>query len=687
MANKPNIQSHRQKLIIYIVLVIATLAVFGQVYQYDFINFDDPVYITENGVIRNGVTPEGISWAFTTKHVGLWNPMVWLSFMLDSEFYSANAGGYHVTNLILHILSTLLLFWLFCRMTGDVWKSAFVGAIFALHPLHVESVAWVSERKDVLSAFFWMLTLCLYVYYREKPDIKRYLSALLCFILALMSKPMVVTLPLILILLDYWPLSFLRCNPDSIGFRSFENKAVLTDIAPVSKKQGKKKNKADKENGKENPSPFNRRVSPETKITEFRHDRFRFWDKVPFFILSAVLMIITVSDSGGAPSNNFPLGARLANAPVSFITYLVKTIWPYDLSVLYPFRVHIPVWQVAASVFLIIVISAAVIATAKRLPYLFTGWLWFAITILPVIGIIQISTAAPYAIADRYHYLPSIGIAVMLVWGLPSLFKSEDRRRKILYPAAITFLAVISILSCKQTSYWENSITLFNHALQVTTDNYVMHYNIALPLSKEGKIKEAIYHYEEAIRIKPDYDDAYYNKGNVYDKLGENQLAIEDFSKAISINPANLKAYNNRGNAYNRLGKYQLAVEDFNKAINRDPKYATAYNNRGNAYAALGRRELAIADFNEAIRLIPYYADAYYNRGTVYAELGQYQHAIEDLNEDIRLKPDDVYGYYARANVHLGQGIKEQGCDDARKACALGKCGILKFAQGKGYCL
>jgi tetratricopeptide (TPR) repeat protein len=686
MINKQNIHSQKQKMIIYIVLIIVTLAVFGQVYKYDFINFDDPFYVAENSVIRNGITSEGISWAFTTRHVGLWNPLVWLSFMSDSQFYGADAGGYHVTNLILHILSTLLLFWLFCRMTGDIWKSAFVAAIFALHPLHVESVAWVSERKDVLSTFFWMLTLCLYVYYREKPDIKRYLSALLCFILALMSKPMVVTLPLILILLDYWPLSFSRCYLDSTGIQSGENKPVLTDVIHVSIKQGKKKNKSDKKDRKENPSPFDKRISPETGIIEFRRDKFHLWEKVPFFILSAILVIITFYDSGDAPSNNVPLGARLANAPVSFITYLAKTFWPHDLSVLYPFTAQISVWQVAASVFLIIVISAVVIAMAKRLPYLFTGWLWFAITILPVIGIIQISTAAPYAIADRYHYLPSIGIAVMLVWGLPSLFKSEDRRRKILYPAAITFLVVISVLSWKQCSYWQNSISLFNHALQVTTDNYVMHYNLALPLSKEGKTGEALYHYEEAIRIKPDYDDAYFNRGNVYDKLGENQLAIEDFSKAISLNPAKLKAYNNRGNAYNRLGRYQLAIEDFNKAINRDPYYATAYNNRGNAYAALGRRQLAIADFNEAIRLIPYYAEAYYNRGTVYAELGQYQNAIEDLNQDIRLKPDDVYGYYARANVYLSQGQKERGCDDAQKACAMGKCEILKFAKGKGNC-
>ena len=647
--------------------------------RYDFITFDDHVYITENFHIQSGFSLDSLRWAFTTRYVDLWNPMLWLSFMLDYQLYGLNAGGYHLTNLILHILSTLLLFWLFHRMTGSVWPSAFVAAFFALHPLHVESVAWVSERKDTLSAFFWMLTLCFYVWYTEKPDIKRYMLTIFCFMLALMSKPMVVTLPLILILLDYWPLR---------RFPFQESKYVPTDITQISTKQEKKKIKQKKTNDKKNMLATAKNASPEAGIALF-HDKFHLLEKTPFFILSVIIVIVTLHAPEAAdiqPSRLLPLSARLANAPVSFVTYLVNTFWPHDLAVLYPFTEQIPLWQVAVSVLVIIAISAFAIATAKNLPYLFTGWFWFMITILPVIGILQISTAAPYAMADRYHYLPSIGLAFMLAWGLPSLIRKENIRKKILFPTAIIFLGFMAVISYRQSAFWKNSEILFHHALQVTKDNYVMHYNLALPLSDEGRSEESLYHYNESIHIKPDYIEAYYNRGNLYVKLGKDLLAIDDFSNTVNLNPHYVIAYNNRGNAYNRLGKYQPAIEDFNKAISLSPRYPNAYNNRGNAYASLGRHQQALVDFNEAIRLKPDYADAYYNRGVVFAELRQYQNAIEDLNQDISLVPNDVYAYYARANVYLNQGNKELGCSNAQKACELGNCKILNSSKSKGYC-
>ncbi|MCX5848824.1 MAG: glycosyltransferase family 39 protein, partial [Deltaproteobacteria bacterium] len=337
MLNKINISLGKQKLVIYIVLAVVTLAVFWQVNQYCFINFDDPAYVTENSHVQSGITLEGFRWAFGTKYFGLWNPLVWLSFMFDYQLYGLNAGGYHVTNLIIHILGTLLLFWLFCRMTGAVWKSAFVAALFALHPLHVESVAWIAERKDVLSAFFWMLTLCFYVHYTEKPAIRRYLLVLFSFVLALLSKPMVVTLPIIMILLDYWPLK---------RFESKRGNLILWQLR----------------------------------------------EKIPFFILTAALVIVTLYTPNEQETyiKGFPLSSRLANAPVSFMTYLEKTFWPHDMAIFYPFPAHIPVWQILGATLLILAISAAVIVMAKRLPYLFVGWLWFAITLLPVIGIIQI---------------------------------------------------------------------------------------------------------------------------------------------------------------------------------------------------------------------------------------------------------------------------------------------------------
>jgi hypothetical protein len=508
MLNKINISPSKQKLIVYIVLTVVTLAVYWQVNRYDFVNFDDHFYVTENIHLRSGMTLEGFRWA-STRYFDLWTPLVLLSFIFDYQFHGLNAGGYHLTNLILHILSSLSLFWLFNRMTGEIWKSAFVATLFALHPLHVESVAWVSERKDVLSAFFWMLTLCFYVYYTEKPAVRRYLLVLFSFLLALMSKPIVVTLPLIMILLDYWPL----------------------------------------------------------KRFEYKKDNLLLWqlkEKIPFFILSAVLVIIICYTPDNPNIAKYPVLPRLANAPVSFVTYLAKTFWPRDMAVFYPFPDQLPLWQATGAALLIIVISAVVIVMVKRLPQLFVGWLWYAITIAPVIGIIQIGD---FAIADRYHYLPSIGIGVGLIWGIPALFRSEYIGKKILLPAAITFLIMMALLTWKQCGYWKNSIELWSHALQVTKANYAANNLLGVALFEKGKIEEAIYYYDKAIFIAPLYAYAYNNRGVAYIKLGRSQQsAIDDFNKAIHLRPDYADAYNNRGIVYMDQDNIQLGCRDARKA-------------------------------------------------------------------------------------------------------------------------
>ena len=566
----PNISPNKQKLIIYIFLAVATLAVYWQVNQFDFINYDDPFYITQNSQVQSGITMNGLNWAFNTKYFGLWNPLVWLSFMFDYQLHGLNAGGYHLTNLILHILSTLLLFWLFCRMTGKIWKSAFITAFFALHPLHVESVAWVAERKDVLSAFFWMLTLCFYVYYTEKPAIRRYLLVLFSFICALMSKPMVVTLPVIMILLDYWPLN------------RFELQKGKTNLI-----------------------------------------LWQLKEKMLFFILSAVLIFITLyTPINDASVKVFPLASRLAYAPVAFMTYLGKTFWPHDLATFYPFPNQTPLWQVLGASLLLIVISVIVIIMMKRLQYLFVGWLWYFITIVPVIGIIQIG---PHLMADRYHYLPSIGIAVGLAWGIPSLLKNEETQKNILFPAAIASLAVLSVLTWQQCGYWKNSVELWEHASQVTKDNYLAHSNLASALADKGKNPEAIYHYSKAI---------YYYKKASY--LTQNHDDI----------------YFNRGNAYFRLGKYQLALDDYNQSISMNPHFANAYN----------------------------------NRGFVYFKFDLYQQAFDDYSKAIALEPDNADAYNNRAFVYLNMGNSISGCKDARKACELGSCATLQSVAGKGLC-
>ena len=513
LLNKINISPEKQKLIIYIVLILATLAVFWQVNQYSFVNFDDHVYVTQNIHIQSGITLDGCRWALGTHYLGLWNPLVWLSFMFDYQLYGLNAGSYHLTNLILHILSALLLFWLFNRMTGAIWKSAFVAAFFALHPLHVESVAWIAERKDVLSAFFWMLTLCLYVYYTEKPVIKRYLPVVFSFVVALMSKPMVVTLPVIMILLDYWPLG---------RFELRKSDLMLWQLR----------------------------------------------EKIPFFILSAVLVFITLYNPSQQDTSlkAFSLIPRLANAPVAFVTYLEKTFWPHDMAVFYPFSDQLPVWQVLEATILIIVISVTVIVMAKRLPYLFVGWMWYAITIAPVIGIIQISVTAPYAMADRYHYLPSIGLAVMLAWGIPLLLQIVGVRKKILFSIMMVVLCLLAVSAWMQCGYWKNSIILFNHTLQVTKNNWFAYHNMGTALSAEGEIEDAVNNYSEAIRIFPNYSNAYNNRGNAYSILGQYQQAINDFNKAIHIRPNYAEAYNNYGSAYLLQGDNNLGCRYVQKA-------------------------------------------------------------------------------------------------------------------------
>ena len=672
MLNKINIGSTEQILIVYIVLTLVTLAVFWQVNQYDFVNFDDPVYVTLNSNIHSGITLDGLRWAFSTTYAEFWHPLTWLSLMFDYQLYGLNAGGYHLTNLILHVMSALLLFWLFNRMTGAIWRSAFVAALFALHPLHVESVAWIAERKDVLSAFFWMLTLCLYVYYTEKPVIKRYLLVLLSFACGLMSKSMVVTLPIVMIILDYWPLDRLQSRKIVTN---------MPDVIPVSTNQGKKKNKSEKEALKKNMSLPNDQKLSETKIAGII-PLWQLREKITFFVFSAVFAIITLYAQYKPSIKNFPLGSRIANAPVAFVTYLEKTFWPHDMAIFYPFSEQIPLWQVLGASLLIILISAAVIIMIKRLPYLFVGWLWYAITLLPVIGIIQVGN---FAMADRFTYLPSIGLAVMMAWGIPTLIKSEEIRKKFLFPAGIIFLAIISFLSWSQCGYWKNSIILFNHTLKVTDYNWLIYNHRGAAYVALGNYNQAIEDYDRAIEIRPGYVDAYNNRGSAYKGLGNYRRAIEDYDRAIEIRPGYVDAYNNRGNAYIALGNYKQAIEDYGRAIEIKPD-ADAYYNRGHAYADLGNHRQAIEDYGRAIKIKPGYADAYINRGNAYNSLGNYKQAIEDYDKAIEIKPRYADAYYNRGVNYLTHGDNISGCRDARKTCELGNCKLLEMAKGKGDC-
>ncbi|MGB5217875.1 MAG: tetratricopeptide repeat protein [Smithella sp.] len=591
--DKIQITSKEKILIIYVLLAAMTLAVFWQVNQYGFV-FDDVQYVTNNNYVKSGFTWEGIYWAFTNTTSNLWNPLIWLSLMFDYHLFGLNAGGYHMNNLILHILNSFLLFWLFNRITKSIWESAFIAALFAIHPMHVESVAWITERKDVLSSFFFMLTLCLYVYYTEEPNIKRYLLVLTVFVFALMSKPMVVTLPVIMILLDYWPLK---------RFDSYKGNIILWQMK----------------------------------------------EKATFFILSLSFAAITIYVMNDPDVQYFPLSSRISNAPVAFITYLGKTFWPKDMAAFYPFPAQRPMWQIIAASLLIIYISITVIVLTKRLPYLLMGWLWFCIMILPVIGLIQ---NGYYAMADRYHYLPSIGITILLIWSISYLVQGNTRFKKIVTPAGITALAILAVLAWRQSGYWKSSLDLWSHALEVTRDNFVAHNNLGAALNEEKKSREAIHHYNEAIRLKNDYYYAYNNRGNAYAVLGEDHHAIEDYHKAIHLNSHYTEAFYNLGNTYNKLGQYEYAIDNYNKVILMKPDDASAYNNRGNAY----------------------------NRS------GQYQRAIADYNQAIRLNPGNKQTYFNRIHAYFKSGNMIAGCQNSQEMCKLGECKLLEWAKDKGYC-
>ena len=573
--------------LIIIFIIVVSFIVYGRILGNGFVSFDDYRYITENNHIKSGINPESIKWGFSAVVDSHWHPLTWLSHMLDWSLFKDHAGGHHLISLLLHIGASLLLFFFLNRTTNNLWSSAFVAALFALHPLRVESVAWAAERKDVLSMFFGLASIYAYTYYVESSKFSKYFLCLILFALSLMAKSMVVTLPFVLLLLDYWPLG---------------------RWPKVLKNEG----------GRCNVDPLEKEVSAPIKSRSQLIGRL-LWEKAPFIFLTIISSIVTLwaGNKGGAvvSMEYLPFPDRIANAIISYVSYLGKIFWPVDLAVFYPYEHSFPLWQILDSCFILTGITIVVIYAIRKLPFLFVGWFWYLGTLIPVIGLVQVGKQA---LADRYTYLPSIGIAIMLAWGIPLLFRHEDMRKKILFPAGTACLVIMAVLTWQQCGYWKNSLELWNHALQVTKDNYIAHNSLGVALIDEGKIEEAIDHYNKAIHMNHNYIIAYNNRGLSHLKLGLYQKALDDFNEAMRLKPDFADPYNNRGFAYAKLAQYQLAIEDFNKAIGLKPDYAEAYNNRGAIYAKFGQYQPAIQDFNNAISLKPDYAEAYKNRGLAY---------------------------------------------------------------------
>jgi Flp pilus assembly protein TadD len=552
---------------IYILLSLIIIVSFEQVRNFDFINFDDQVYVTNNQYVRVGLTRDSIIWAFTDSGRIFWHPLTWLSHMLDYQLFGLNAGRHHIVNLLLHLANTLLLFNVLTQMTKAPWRSFFVAGAFALHPMHVESVAWVAERKDVLSVLFWMLTMIAYLRYARRPVITRYLLALILFILGLMAKPMLVTLPFVLLLLDYWPLERMRITKyhENIGLDDANTNNIVHK--PIG---------------------------------------YLLLEKVPFLILSAVFSIITFMDKStfGELSvvENLSLSSRIGNAVVSYVVYMEKMIWPSRLAVLYLHPGNsLSIIKVVLSALLLLLISFFIYIARKR-KYLTVGWLWYLGVFVPVIGFVQMGGQAR---ADRYSYIPLIGLFVIIAWGTNELF-AKWRFHKV----ASGVLIGIILLACAvctrlQVRHWRNNTTLFEHAIKVTENNYVAYSTLAELLLQEGKTQQAIEYFTEALRAKPDFIGALNNLGYALAKQGKYSEAEGYYRRALQIKPDFIEAHSNFAHALAHQGKFDEAILHWTEMIRLDPGNPATHTNIAMILTRQGKFDEAIKHLTEALRIDP----------------------------------------------------------------------------------
>ena len=597
-------------ILICIALIAVTLAVYVQVGNHEFSNYDDSSYVTRNPNVASGLSGKNVIWAFQSVAAANWHPVTWLSHMADVQFYGMNPRGHHLTSVVIHIVSSLLLLLLLLRVTGSLWQSSFVAALFALHPMHVESVAWVAERKDVLSAFFWFLTLILYSEYVRRRKSTLYLLSFSSFILGLMSKPMLVTLPVVMILMDFWPLNRFR-----------EERHLPGQCRPSGGHLGIVK------------------------------------EKIPFFVCSLISCLVTIyaQNKGGAVKNlaAVPFGHRIENALIAYAKYIIKLLWPHDLAPIYPIPSAFPLWQVIGSLSLLLIVSLLTIRARHRQPYLFVGWFWYLVTLVPVIGIIQVGEQS---MADRYTYIPATGIFIMAAWGGQLLTNGRQQREKILALFAVAVLAVSAVSTWNQIHYWRDDITLFRRTLQVTDSNYVAHYNLAFALSKKGDVDASILEYQEALRIKPNGYEALNNLGAVLEKKGDLKAAVTEYQAALSLQPAFAEAHSNLGFALASTGDLDGAILEYQEALRLKPNMSGAHNNLGFALASKGNLDAAIVEFQEALRQQPDFADAHRNLGFALINKGRLDAAIHEFQEVLRQQPG-----VAETHYNLGFALASKG--------------------------
>ena len=534
-------------------LVVLTAAVYAPVLHFGFINFDDPDYVLNNAHVAGGLTTDGVRWALTSLDSANWHPLTWLSHMLDVQLYGMDGGMHHLTSVLLHILNALLLFGLMYRMTGFFGRSLFVAGVFAVHPLHVESVAWISERKDVLSALFFLLTLWAYVAFTKRRSLGSYLLVVLLFALGLMAKPMLVTLPFVLLLLDFWPLQRMEWKG-----------GMLLRLVK---------------------------------------------EKIPLFALTVCSIWVTLlaQQPAMAPQQQVALSLRISNAVVSYLAYIGKAVWPLNLAYFYPLKLSIPALEVAFGVVVLLGVTILALRWSRRAGYFMVGWLWYVITLIPVIGLVKVGDQA---MADRYMYIPLIGLSLVVAWGVPELL---GRWRPI--ERALPALAAVALLACAwlasaQVAYWNSNLSLWQHALDVTTDNYVAHNDLGVFLAAQGRLDEAKPHFLAALRGRPDFAWAHSNLGMILMYEGRFEEAAHEQAEALKTRPDFAEAHDRLGRALTAQEKFDEAISHYKEALRLRPNYAEAQSDLGVALMDEGKYDEAARHFVEALRIRPDFVEA-----------------------------------------------------------------------------
>lgn len=611
-----------------------------------FVTFDDDTYVYNNVQVKHGLNMTSVGWAFTTRLNGSWHPLTWISTLLDCQLFGMRAGGHHLSSLLIHAVTTVLVFRLFLQMTGSTGRCAFVAALFGLHPLHVESVAWISERKDVLCAFFWMLSLLMYVRYTEgqvqslpsqnanggssSPRVsvsKFYLLSLFFFACGLMSKPMIVTLPLLLLLLDWWPLR--RIHPEIV--RPGESKVRL----------------------------------------EPRYASL-FAEKIPFIGLAAICGVITLSGQRalGAmmSAEDAPLYARALNAILSYGSYLQQSIWPAGLAVYYPYPKGIPLWRVVASILYLLLLSTLALMSVRRKPALTFGWLWFGLTLLPVIGLIQVGGQAH---ADRYMYVPLIGLSVMLAWWFGDFFAGWRYGKTSNFFLVGAVIISCMVLTVRQVTFWQDSESLYRRAIAVTQNNAVVENNLGDVLIAQGQFDEALVHCREAARLAPLFSMPAFNIGDALAGKGLLEEAITQYEVSLQRFPGDADIYERFGRILSLKGRTDKALTQFEKALNLNPNHPQAHCNLAIALVKLQRFDEAIMHFREAARLMPDYITPHNNLGALLGRKGRLAEAIDEFRIVLTLKPLDPVAHCNLADALASEGKFDEASSEYQAALNL----------------